>query len=52
MSSHEHLAAVMGEQPLDSFFRPLHTGFARWLNRREDRNGPVYADRPKSNHVR
>ncbi len=46
MSSHVHWALVTGEAPWASFLQPLHTGFAQWLNRREDRLGPVFAGRP------
>jgi REP element-mobilizing transposase RayT len=48
MSNHEHLVAQAGEDAADAFLRPLHTGFAGWLNRREERFGSVYASRPRN----
>ena len=48
MSNHEHLAAQAGEQSADAFLRPLHSGFATWLNERDGRFGYVYAGRPKN----
>lgn len=46
MSSHVHLALLIGQRPLERLLRPLHTGFAGWLNRRDRRLGPVFAGRP------
>lgn len=52
MSNHVHLVIVQGEEPLERLLRPLHTGFARWLNerrrgRRKGPMGPVFAERPR-----
>jgi len=51
MSSHIHLALVMGSAALESWIKSLHIRFAQWLNRRSRRNNPktlghVFADRP------
>ena len=46
MSTHIHLAAVAGKEPLWRWVKPLHTGFALHLNRVQDTLGPVFANRP------
>ena len=43
MSSHIHLGLVAGTTPLAEWLRPMHTGFAKWTNRRRDRIGAVFA---------
>lgn len=48
MSNHIHWAAVAGTAPLERFVKPLHGGFALWLNRTHGTLGPVFAHRPKS----
>jgi hypothetical protein len=48
MSSHGHLSMLAGLDPFERFSRPLHGGFATWLNARQKRLGPVFADRPKT----
>jgi putative transposase len=45
MSNHVHLLAFAGEAPSAALIQPLHTGFARALNRRQGRLGPVFAGR-------
>lgn len=45
MSNHIHLVALAGEMPSAALIRPLHGGFAGWLNRRQGTLGPVFADR-------
>lgn len=45
MSNHIHLVAVAGRLPSAALIRPLHGGFAGWLNRRQGTLGPVFADR-------
>jgi hypothetical protein len=47
MSTHVHWVVIAGRSPLATFFQSLHAPFARWLNRREGRLGPVFADRPR-----
>lgn len=56
MSSHIHLGAVMGSEPLELWVRPLNQRFAIWMNKtlrsKRDRPlGPVFADRPTSKVV-
>ena len=48
MSSHVHWALLCGSDPSDAWVRPLHVGFAGWLNRRQGRLGPVFADRHRT----
>ncbi|MET0341564.1 MAG: hypothetical protein ABW252_11235 [Polyangiales bacterium] len=48
MSSHVHWVLVAGEEPSCSFIKPLHCGFAGWLNRQHGRLGPVFADRHRT----
>lgn len=45
MSSHLHLVTRAGVAPSADFIKPLHVGFARWLNRHQGRFGPVFAER-------
>jgi len=47
MSNHIHLAMLAGYDPLSSWAKPTNAGFARWLNHRRGRLGPIYADRPR-----
>ena len=46
MSSHTHLASLVGADPLSRFCKQLHSPLAGWLNKRQARLGPVFADRP------
>jgi hypothetical protein len=46
MSNHIHLALVGGEAPLESWAKKVNSPFARWMNERHGRLGPVFADRP------
>jgi hypothetical protein len=48
MSSHTHLGARAGVLPSASFIKPLNVGVAGWLNKTQDRLGPVFADRHRS----
>jgi len=48
MSSHVHWALYAGWRPSSAFIKPLHTGFAGWLNATQGRLGPVFADRHRS----
>ncbi len=45
MSSHPHWCFEAGSAPAWVVMQRLHTAFARWLNRRLGRIGPVFADR-------
>jgi len=45
MSTHLHWLLVAGLAASAEFVKPLHTGFAGWLNRRNRRLGPVFAGR-------
>lgn len=51
MSSHVHLGMVAGEAPLESWAKRAHTGFAAWINVRNDRIGPVFVRGPKDHAV-
>jgi hypothetical protein len=48
MSSHVHWVMMAGSRPSSAFIKPLHSGFASWLNRRTGRLGPVFADRHRT----
>jgi hypothetical protein len=48
MSSHVHWALRAGRHPSAAIFKPLHVGFAGWLNAAEGRLGPVFAERHRS----
>jgi hypothetical protein len=37
-----------GEQPSSAFIKPLHAGFAAWINRSQQRLGPAFADRHRT----
>ena len=47
MSNHIHLAAVAGEQSLDSWIRRVHAPFADWMNRKYERIGVMFVRGPK-----
>jgi putative transposase len=46
MSSHTHTVALQQSDSLRRLFGPLHTGFADWLRRVDERRGPAFAGRP------
>ncbi len=48
MGSHHHLGTQAGESPSSAFLRPAHSGFATWMNDRQDRSGPLVAGRPRN----
>ena len=48
MSSHVHWALLAGTQPSAAIIKPLHVGFAGWLNAAEGRLGPVFSERHRS----
>jgi hypothetical protein len=48
MSSHVHWALEAGSELSSAWVKPLHAGFAQWLNATERRLGPVFADRHRS----
>jgi REP element-mobilizing transposase RayT len=48
MSNHVHLCALSVEQPSERLIRPVHAGFARWLNARQGRLGPLFAHRHRA----
>jgi putative transposase len=43
-----HWLAIAGQAPLSGFIKPLHVGFALWLNYRYAHDGPVFAERPRT----
>ncbi len=51
MSNHIHLAMIAGKARMASWTKPTHSPFARWLNRRHDRLGPVFAQRVKDYEI-
>jgi hypothetical protein len=48
MSSHPHWATVLKEMLSESFIQPLHSGWAWWVNRHQQKLGPVFAGRHAS----
>jgi len=48
MSTHVHWLFWAGERPSASIMQSAHVAFAKWLNRRLDRIGPVFAERHRS----
>src|ERR1043165_5525188 len=46
MSSHLHFAMVPGDQDLEHWTKAVNSPFARWMNNRYERLGPLFADRP------
>ena len=48
MSNHIHLVMLAGESTLDSWARRVNSPFARWMNDRHGRLGPMFAHRPRS----
>ena len=51
MSNHVHLCVVSGGDALSRLIHPVHSGFAGWLNRRQGKLGPVFAERFSSSVV-
>ncbi len=51
MSNHVHLLCRAGAAPSDRLVRSVHSGFAHWLNRTQNRLGPVFAERHTTNLV-
>lgn len=47
MSNHIHLAILAGREPLSSWARRVNSPFAAWINERNQRIGPVFAQTPK-----
>ncbi len=45
MSTHTHGGVVAGEMHPRRLMHPLNSGFAGWLNKAENRLGPVFAER-------
>lgn len=46
MSNHIHHGWIAGETPFGALFKAVHSPFARWMNARRERLGPLFADRP------
>jgi hypothetical protein len=52
MSNHIHLAVVAGQESLGAWSKRVNSPFARWMNLRHDRLGPVFADRARDYAIR
>jgi hypothetical protein len=52
MSNHIHHELVAGDQPFHQLFKAAHARFARWMNERHERIGPLFAERPVAWEVR
>jgi putative transposase len=48
MSSHIHLVLQLGNDPLGSLTKKVHSPFANWINSERKGLGAILADRPKS----
>jgi hypothetical protein len=48
MSNHTHLVVRAGREDLSRLLKPINAGFAVWLNRKRNRQGPVFSSRYKS----
>lgn len=48
MSSHVHWVMHAGTRASAALIKPLHAGFAGWLNHAQQRLGPVFADRHRT----
>jgi REP element-mobilizing transposase RayT len=48
MSSHVHLVLQLGNDPLGTLTKKVHSPFANWINSRRKGLGAIFADRPKS----
>ena len=48
MSNHVHLVVRAGNEPLWRLFKAVHVGYANWKNKRDNRLGPLFADRYKA----
>lgn len=47
MGNHIHWCMLAGNSQIGPFFQSLHGSYARWLNTRQERFGPLFAGRPK-----
>jgi putative transposase len=52
MSNHVHHGWLAGEMPFGELMKRVHAPFARWMNKRRSRLGPLFADRPAIRIVR
>jgi REP element-mobilizing transposase RayT len=48
MGTHTHWFSQAGMQPFEAVAKPVHSGFARWSNRKHGRLGPILAERPST----
>jgi len=48
MSNHVHLVVVAGNRPFSDFALRVNSPFGNWLNRHQERIGPVFATRSKT----
>ena len=48
MSNHVHLVVQAGQDHLSRLTKPVNSGYATWKNRKDQRIGPVFADRPNT----
>jgi hypothetical protein len=47
MNSYLQLVLVAGTTSVETWAKRVNAPFARWLNRRRGRHGPIFADRPR-----
>jgi REP element-mobilizing transposase RayT len=46
MSNHIHLGLIAGKSPIGHLLKRVNAPFARWMNVRHERIGPLFAERP------
>lgn len=51
MSNHIHMAVVAGHARMSSWTKRVNSPFARWMNERHGRLGPLMADRAKDHAI-
>ena len=51
MSNHLHLLMETGEEPLETVFKRIGSGYVKWYNQKYQRTGHLFADRFRSENV-
>ena len=51
MSNHVHLLMETGEEPLETVFKRIGSGYVKWYNQKYQRVGHLFADRFRSENV-
>ena len=51
MSNHVHLLMETGEEPLETVFKRIGSGYVKWFNQKYQRTGHLFQDRFRSENV-